>query len=134
MTRRDPVWQVRSIVPLAVCACLPLMVTCLAPPWQVVLPLWFLSGLAQGFMVPLMTTVNLVSPASMRGRVNGLAGAGFSTVTAAVFLLAAAVADLATPAVAVTLAAVVGLALVGVAHHGWPKAELQRVAVRIYRG
>ena len=134
VTRRDPVWQVRSIVPLAVCACLPLMVTCLAPPWQVVLPLWFLSGLAQGFMVPLMTTVNLVSPASMRGRVNGLAGAGFSTVTAAAFLLAAAVADLATPAVAVTLAAVVGLALVGVAHHGWPKAELQRVAVRIYRG
>ena len=59
-------------------------------------------------MVPLMTTVNLVTPPAMRGRVNGLAGAGFSTVTAATFLLSGAVADLATPAVAVTVAAVVG--------------------------
>ena len=65
-------------------------------------------------MVPLMTTVNLVSPVGLRGRVNGLAGAGFSTVTAATFLLAGALADLASPAVAVTVAAVIGLALVGV--------------------
>ena len=118
--RLEPLRQVRLIVPLAVTTCLPLMVTSLAPPWQVVLPLWFLSGAAQGFMVPLMTTVNLVSPPAMRGRVNGLAGAGFSTVTAAAFLLSGAVADLATPAVAVTAAAVLGLALVGVAHRSWP--------------
>ena len=83
-------------------------------------------------MVPLLTTVNLVSPAELRGRVNGLAGAGFSTVTAATFLLAGAMADLATPAVSVTVAAVIGLALVGAAHRTWPTAELQRVAQRIY--
>ena len=112
------------------CRCWP---TSLAPPWQVVMPLWFLSGVAQGFMVPLMTTVNLVTPPAMRGRVNGLAGAGFSTVTAATFLLSGAVADLATPAVAVTVAAVVALALVGVAHRGWPHAELRRTAERVYR-
>ena len=40
----------------------------------------------------------------MRGRVNGLAGGGFALVTAATFLLSGAVADLATPAVAVTAA------------------------------
>ena len=123
----------RLIVPLAVCACLPLLVTSLAPPWQLVLPLWFLSGAAQGFMMPLMATVNLVAPPGMRGRVNGLAGAGFSTVTAATFLLSGAVADLTTPAVAVTVAAVLGLALVGVAHRAWPQAELQRTATRVYR-
>jgi MFS family permease len=131
--RLEPLRQVRLIVPLAVVTCLPLMVTSLAPPWQVVLPLWFLSGTAQGFMVPLMTTVNLVSPPAMRGRINGLAGAGFSTVTAAAFLLSGAVADLATPAVAVTGAAVLGLALVGVAHRSWPHAELRRTATRVYR-
>jgi MFS family permease len=131
--RLEPLRQVRAIVPLAVVTCLPLMVTSLAPPWQVVLPLWFLSGAAQGFMVPLMTTVNLVSPPAMRGRINGLAGAGFSTVTAAAFLLSGAVADLATPAVAVTGAAVIGLALVGVAHRSWPHAELRRTATRVYR-
>jgi MFS family permease len=133
VSRWEPVRQVRLIVPLAVCTCLPLLVTSVAPPWQVVLPLWFLSGTAQGFMIPLMTTVNLVSPPAMRGRVNGLAGAGFSTVTAASFLLSGAVADLATPAVAVTAAAVLGLALVGVAHRTWPHAELRRTATRIYR-
>ena len=131
--RMDPLRQVRSIIVLAVAACLPLLATSLAPPWQVVMPLWFLSGMAQGFMVPLMTTVNLVTPPAMRGRVNGLAGAGFSTVTAATFLLSGAVADLATPAVAVTVAAVLALALVGVAHRGWPHAELRRTAERVYR-
>ena len=131
--RMDPLRQVRSIIVLAVAACLPLLATSLAPPWQVVMPLWFLSGMAQGFMVPLMTTVNLVTPPAMRGRVNGLAGAGFSTVTAATFLLSGAVADLATPAVAVTVAAVFALALVGVAHRGWPHAELRRTAERVYR-
>jgi MFS family permease len=131
--RMDPLRQVRSIIALAVAACLPLLATSLAPPWQVVMPLWFLSGAAQGFMVPLMTTVNLVTPPAMRGRVNGLAGAGFSTVTAATFLLSGAMADLATPAVAVTVAAVLALALVGVAHRGWPHAELRRTAERVYR-
>jgi hypothetical protein len=131
--RQQPLRQVGAIVPLAVLACLPLLATSVAPPWPAVLPLWFLSGVAQGFMVPLMTTVNLVAPAAMRGRINGLAGAGFSLVTAATFLLSGAVADLATPAVAVTGAGVLGLALVGVAHRTWPHAELRRTATRVYR-
>ena len=130
--RLDPKRQVRSIVPLAVLACLPLMATSLAPPWQVVLGLWFLSGAAQGFMVPLLTTVNLLTPPEMRGRVNGLAGAGFSLVTAATYLLAGAGADLTSPAVTVTCAAVVGLSLVGVAHRTWPHGELRRTAARLY--
>ena len=132
VSRLEPVRQVSLIIPLAVASCAPLLLTSLAPPWEVALPLWLAAGLSQGFMVPLLTTVNLVSPAELRGRVNGLAGAGFSTITAATFLLAGAMADLATPAVAVTVAAVIGLALVGAAHRTWPTAELQRVAQRIY--
>jgi len=132
VSRLDPVRQVRMIVPLAVAACAPLLLTSLAPPWEVALPLWFVAGLSQGFMVPLMTTVNLVSAPDLRGRVNGLAGAGFSMVTAATFLLAGAVADLSSPAVAVTVAAVVGLGLVGAAHRSWPTGELGRVARRVY--
>jgi len=132
VSRLEPVRQVGLIVPLAVASCAPLLLTSPAPPWEIALPLWFVAGLSQGFMVPLLTTVNLVSPAELRGRVNGLAGAGFSTVTAATFLLAGAMADLTSPAVAVTVAAVVGLALVGAAHRTWPSAELRRVARRIY--
>jgi MFS family permease len=132
VSRLEPVRQVGLILPLAVAACAPLLLTSLAPPWEVALPLWFVAGLSQGFMVPLMTTVNLISPADLRGRVNGLAGAGFSTVTAATFLLSGAMADLSTPSVAVTVAAVVGLALVGAAHRTWPAGELRRVARRLY--
>ncbi len=131
--RLEPQRQVRSIMPLAVLACLPLMATSVAPPWPVALGLWFLSGAAQGFMVPLLTTVNLVTPPQMRGRVNGLAGGGFALVTASTFLLAGAAADVTSPAVAVTVAAVVGLALVGVAYRAWPHGELRRTAARIYR-
>ena len=109
VARLDPLRQVRLIVPLAVASCAPLLLTSLAPPWQVALPLWFVAGASQGFMVPLMTTVNLVSPVGLRGRVNGLAGGRLQHVTAATFLLAGAMADLATPAVAVTVAAVIGL-------------------------
>lgn len=134
VARLDPLRQVRLIVPLAVSSCVPLMLTSLAPPWQVVLGLWFVAGLSQGFMVPLMTTVNLATPPALRGRVNGLAGAGFSSVTAATFLAAGAMADLASPAVAVTVAAVVGLALVGAAHRTWPAGELRRSARRVYVG
>ena len=130
--RQPAARQVRSILPLAVAACLPLLLTCLSPPWQLVLPLWFLSGAAQGFMIPLLTTVTLVSPPDMRGRVNGLAGAGFSLVTASTFLAAGAAADLASPAVAVTAAAVIGLALVGVAAWAWPHGELGRTTARVY--
>jgi MFS family permease len=132
VARMEPLRQVGLILPLAVASCAPLLLTSLAPPWQVALPLWFVAGLSQGFMVPLMTTVNLVSPPGLRGRVNGLAGAGFSTVTAATFLLAGGMADLTTPAVSVTVAAVLGLALVGAAHRTWPTGELRRAARRVY--
>jgi MFS family permease len=130
--RFGPLRQVRAILPLAVLTCLPLLATCVSPPWEVALVLWFLSGLCQGFMVPLMATVSLVSPAKFRGRVIGLAAAGFSATTAATYLLSGLVADLTTPAVAVTFAGVVGLALVGVAHRTWPRRAIQRAATRVY--
>lgn len=134
VARLEPLRQVGLIMPLAVASCTPLLLTSVAPPWELTLPLWFLSGLAQGFMVPLMTTVNLVSPPALRGRVNGLAGAGFSLVTASSYLVAGALADLASPAVAVTVGAVLGLALVGAAHRAWPAGELRRTARRVYVG
>jgi MFS family permease len=132
VARLGPMRQVRSIVPLAVFGCLPLLATCFAPPWWVALVLWFASGLCQGFMIPLIATVNLLSPAHFRGRVNGLAAAGFNVCTAATFLMAGLVADLTSPAVAVTFSGVVGLALIGLVHHSWPHGELRRAANRVY--
>jgi MFS family permease len=132
--RLSPLRQVRAILPLAVLTCLPLLGTCFAPPWPVALVLWFASGLGQGFMVPLIATVNLVSPARFRGRVNGLAAAGFSLTTATTFLLCGLIADLTSPSVSVTAAAALGLGLVGLARRSWPHAAIRRAATRVYGG
>ncbi len=130
--RWGPHRQVRAIIPLAVLSCLPLLAVCIAPPWWATLVLFFLNGLCQGFMVPLLATVNLLSPAQFRGSVNGLAAAGFGVASAAAFLLAGLVADLTSPAVAVTAGGAVGLAMVGLAHRTWPTGALRRASDRLY--
>ena len=132
--RQAPMRQVGAMLPLAVLCCLPLLATCVAPPWWVTLFLFFTSGLGQAFLLPLMATVNLITPAAFRGRVNGLAGSGFSLASGAAFLLAGAVADLTSPAVAVTASGALGLALIGVVARSWPRAAIHRSASRVFEG
>jgi MFS family permease len=130
--RLGPMRQVQLLLPLAVLSCLPLLGVCMAPPWGVTFPLWFVSGLGQAFMVPLIATVNLVSPADFRGRVNGLAASGFSLASALSFLVIGALTDLTSPALAVTAAGVAGLALIGLVHRSWPRGAIRRSATRVY--
>jgi len=130
--RQAPMRQVGSILPLAVLSCLPMLAACLAPPCWVTMGLFFASGLGQAFLLPLIATVGLIAPVEFRGRVNGLAGGGFSLASAAAFLLVGALADLTSPAVAVTAAGACGLALVGAAAHSWPRGAIHRAAGRVY--
>jgi hypothetical protein len=130
--RQAPLRQVGSVLPLAVLSCLPLLAVCVAPPWWVTLGLFFASGLGQAFLLPLIATVGLLAPADYRGRVNGLAGGGFSLASGGAFLLVGALADLTSPAVAVTAAGACGLALVGAAARCWPRGAIARSAGRIY--
>jgi hypothetical protein len=130
--RQAPMRQVGAILPLTVLSCLPLLATCVAPPWWVALVLFFVSGLGQAFLLPLIATVGLLAPATYRGRINGLAGGGFSLASAGAFLLVGALADVTSPAVAVTAAGAFGLALVGAAAHSWPRGAIARSAGRIY--
>jgi MFS family permease len=132
ITRLPEARQVRLLLPLASLACLPLLVTVVAPPWQVVLPLWFLSGACQGLMVPLIGTVNLVTPAGLRGRVAGLAGAGFAASSASALLLGGYVADLTSPALAVTLAGAVGLVALGLLRLTWPSEQIDLATREAY--
>jgi MFS family permease len=132
--RQGPLRQVQLLLPLALATCLPLLATCVAPPWEVALGLWFLSGLGQGFLLPLIGTVNLLAPAHFRGRVNGLAGAGFALASASSFLLAGALADVTSPPVAVTVAGAVGVGLIGAARHSWPRGAIRRAAAEVYAG
>jgi MFS family permease len=130
--RLPPMRQVRSMMPLAVFCCLPLLATSLAPPWWATLVLFFVSGLGQAFMLPLIATVGLMAPAAFRGRVNGLAAGGFSLASAAAYLLAGALADLTSPAVAVTAGGVLGLGLLGAVHRCWPAGAIRRSAGLVY--
>lgn len=126
VSRLAPALQIRLVLPLAAAACLPLLAMASAPPVPAAMGLWLLSGICQGFMATLIGTVTLRTPQHMRGRVSGLAAGGFSLVTAAAFVLAGLLADAASPSIAVTLAGVLGLALVAGASVVWPREALTR--------
>jgi MFS family permease len=130
--RQAPMRQVASMLRLAVLCCLPLLATCVAPPWWVTLVLFFASGLGQAFLLPLIATIGLIAPVEFRGRVNGLAGGGFSLATAASYLVAGALSDLTSPAVAVTAAGALGLALLGAIHRSWPARAIRQSAGLVY--
>jgi MFS family permease len=130
--RWRPVIQVRRMLPLATCAPLPLLGLVVDPSWPVAAVLFVLSGLCQGFMVPLMATYALLAPDVMRGRLNGLAGSGFALVTAAAFLVVGALADLTSPAGAVVVAALATGVFLGVTWLTWPRQRLIDSAARTY--
>ena len=98
VSRWPPGDQTRAILPLALASCLPLVLTGASPPVLIATALWFVAGVGQGFMVPLIATVNLLTPAHSRGRVNGLAAAGFNVGSASAFALAGFGAAVLSPA------------------------------------
>jgi MFS family permease len=130
--RWRPIAQVRRMLPLASCAPLPLLGLVVDPSWPVAAVLFVLSGLCQGFMVPLMATYSLLAPDAMRGRLNGLAGSGFALVTALAFLVVGALADLTSEAAAVVLAALATSVFLAVTWAVWPRQQLIDSAARTY--
>ena len=125
IARRDPRWQIEAIVPLSIAACLPLLVVSVQPPLPFALGLWAISGAATGFLVPLIGTLALLTAPAMRGRVLALAGAGYNALVAVFYLLAGFIADISQPSIAVTLAGVTGLALLGIVRIFWPTKAMR---------
>jgi MFS family permease len=80
-------------------------------------------------MIPTMAFLTLFTPNEQRGRVVGLASAGFMGLTALGYLVAGAIATSTSPAFAVTVMASVALVIVAVIYLVWPAARL-RTAVR----
>jgi MFS family permease len=124
--RRTPRDQLDLVLPLSIAVCLPLLLTGIEPPIALLVLLWFLSGMAQAFLVPVMSFTTLLTPNEHRGRVIGIASAGFAAVTALGYLLTGLIADATSPAFAVTAMAVLGLAVVSAAFLSWPVKELRR--------
>lgn len=132
VSRWDALVQVRRILPMAGASTVPLLLVVFAPPWELALVLFLASGLCQGFMVPLLATFTVLAPDHLRGRVNGLAGAGFSAITAAAFLLVGGIADLSTPAFAVMFGGAVGCLVLAWTWTRWPRRELREAAETAY--
>ena len=117
--------QLDLVLPLAVLMCLPLLVTGIEPPIPIVLVLWSLCGAAQAFLIPVMTFTTLLTPNEARGRVVGIAAAGFALFTTIGYLVTGWVATLTSPAFAVVVMAVAGLAVGAVAYLLWPATSLR---------
>jgi MFS family permease len=121
ISRIGPTRAVGLVRVLAVLSFLPLILTVLDPGVYVSAGLWFVSGMLQAFLVPVMVTVNLATPSQYRGRLNGLAGGGLGVATAIGFLAAGALADLSSPQAAIATAGVAGVIVVGLFSLVWPK-------------
>ena len=130
--RWTPQQQVHRMLPMAALLPLPLLAMALDPPWPVAGLLFALAGAMQAFLVPLMGTFTLLAPEHLRGRLNGVAGAGFSLISALSFVAVGALADATTSARAVAIAAGVTLLLVALAWRRWPARELDEAAARVY--
>ncbi len=121
--------QVRLIFPLAIASMLPLLAVATEPPVAVTVVLWVLNGLAQGYVVTLMALSMQLTPEQRRGRVFGMAGAGFNAMAIVGLLSIGVVAQRTSPAAAIVLAGAVGLTVVVIAAWVWPHRQV-RSAVR----
>ncbi len=117
--------QIDLLLPLAIAVCLPLLLTGLEPPRLILVLLWLLSGCAQAFLVPLMSFTTMLTSNDQRGRVVGIASAGFAALSALGYLLAGAVSDATSPAFSVVVMAVIGLAVASAGFVMWPTEQLR---------
>jgi len=123
--RRSPRDQLDLVLPLAMVMSLPLLVTGIEPPLWLLALLWFASGAAQAFLVPVMAFTTLLTPNDQRGSVIGIASAGFALLTSVGYLVVGWVATITSPAFAVVVMAVIGLVVASASYVVWPAAHLR---------
>jgi len=130
--RWQPERQNSRMIVMALLMPLPLLATAIAPPVPITWVLWFGCGILQAFMLPLQSTLSLVIPAEMRGRVFGLAGALSVASTGVAFLVSGYLAELTSPASAVVICAIGSLLAIGVVAVRWPRAALRAAVDTAY--
>ena len=125
--------QIRLTFPLALASTVPMLLTAVEPPLIATAALWLLVGLCQGYVVTLMALTMQLTPEQRRGRVFGMAGAGFNGMTIVGLVGLGAVATVTTPAAAIVLAGALGLLIIVLAALLWPRRDV-RTAVRVSYG
>lgn len=117
--------QLDLVLPLAIGMGLPLLVTGIEPPIVILVLLWALSGAAQCFLIPVMSFTTLLTPNEQRGRVVGIAAAGFAAFTTVGYLVSGWIATITSPAFAVVVMASLGLVVAAAAYLLWPATHLR---------
>ncbi len=114
-TRLVPVrWRDRALVPLAVCAALPLLVAPLSSGLLTSLALWAVSGAcATAALVQAQAGFLRATPAAVRGTATGVAASGLVAAQGVAILLGGVVAERASPPVALAACGAGGLLLAG---------------------
>jgi MFS family permease len=128
-----PVARARALLPLALLATVPLLLTPLgAEPWTIAM-LWFLAGVGGAYQMPANVLFMTLVPDTHRGRAFGVAQSGLLALQGVALLLSGAAADLVGPDDAVVGAT--ALALLGVAGLSarWPAPGLERAAADLAR-
>ena len=92
--------------------------------------LWFVAGVLQAYVLTVIAAVTMFTPRERRGRVLGVASAGFNLLTAVAFALTGWVAGIEGigPARAVSLAGAAGLVCVALLRAVWPSEAIRRAA------
>lgn len=124
----QPGRQVSLIMPLAMVATVPMMLTATHPPVWLAIALWVVSGAFQANIIPTIATFNLAVPAPLRGRAVGLASAGLGAGQGVLLGVTGALAGVTRPAYVIAGSALVGLALLFVLAARRPRRALRRAA------
>jgi MFS family permease len=108
-----PAWRVRLIALLAATSFVPLLGFAGQPGLVYALPLLVASGLTSAWILGLDALILEVTPEHLLGRVFSVNTAGLISLQGLGFAAAGALAEVVSPHVAIVIAAVTGLALVG---------------------
>jgi hypothetical protein len=125
--------QIRLVFPMAFASTLPMLATAAEPPVAVAAGLWLVVGLCQGYVVTLMALSMQLTPEQRRGRVFGIAGAGFNGMAIVGLVGLGAIAGATNPAAALVLAGALGLLVIALGALLWPRRDV-RAAVRASYG
>jgi hypothetical protein len=125
--------QLVVMFPLAFASTIPLMVSLIEPSIPVAFALWFATGLMQGYIVTAMTEVVNLTPVERRGRVVGVASAGFNAAAMLTIVALGALAQSVTPATAVAAAGAVGVLLLCGLYLRWPARAVSQAMRTAYR-
>jgi hypothetical protein len=123
ITRWAPEARMRMLGPLAIAACLPLVLCAAKPGLAMTLVLWTLSGLASAYHLPASAAFVQAVPDHRRGQAFGVASTALKSSQGIGILAAGAVAERTSPSLALALMGGAGALAALAAGVAWNRAR-----------